>query len=235
LGILKTLTEKKNTRVDGQEPKRRGPKPDSKPALTRRQELNRQAQRTHRERKELYIKGLEVEVNRLKDNFANVARDKMSLAEENRQLKQLLGTHGINWNGNGGAEDFNVSDFTNINNHVNGNSNRGPSSTGYTSGSSISGTYASGSAAYSPPPHSNGARSLNQSPTSPHHFNSNGVMNMNGNLNGSRQHQGLSSLHNEDYEQQAGIDFVLTSESRLELERFFPQGNFKSRTRPSLL
>jgi len=31
--------------VEGQEPKRRGPKPDSKPALTRRQELNRQAQR----------------------------------------------------------------------------------------------------------------------------------------------------------------------------------------------
>lgn len=31
--------------VDGQPPKRRGPKPDSKPALTRRQELNRQAQR----------------------------------------------------------------------------------------------------------------------------------------------------------------------------------------------
>jgi hypothetical protein len=63
LGFLKTLTEKKNTRgklpcdstqqynsidqfpVDGQPPKRRGPKPDSKPALTRRQELNRQAQR----------------------------------------------------------------------------------------------------------------------------------------------------------------------------------------------
>jgi hypothetical protein len=39
------LTEKKNTRVDGQPLKRRGPKPDSKPALTRRQELNRQAQR----------------------------------------------------------------------------------------------------------------------------------------------------------------------------------------------
>lgn len=30
---------------DGEKPKRRGPKPDSKPALTRRQELNRQAQR----------------------------------------------------------------------------------------------------------------------------------------------------------------------------------------------
>jgi hypothetical protein len=45
LGFLKTLTEKKSTRVDGQPLKRRGPKPDSKPALTRRQELNRQAQR----------------------------------------------------------------------------------------------------------------------------------------------------------------------------------------------
>ena len=31
--------------ADGNTPKRRGPKPDSKPALTRRQELNRQAQR----------------------------------------------------------------------------------------------------------------------------------------------------------------------------------------------
>jgi hypothetical protein len=34
-----------NSRLDGQPPKRRGPKPDSKPAQTRRQELNRQAQR----------------------------------------------------------------------------------------------------------------------------------------------------------------------------------------------
>lgn len=68
LNFLKNLTEKKTTRgmmiisppahprhtptdsssflqSDGQPPKRRGPKPDSKPALTRRQELNRQAQR----------------------------------------------------------------------------------------------------------------------------------------------------------------------------------------------
>lgn len=63
-GFFKNLTEKKTTRgmfledrethvarfsdagrLDGQPPKRRGPKPDSKPALTRRQELNRQAQR----------------------------------------------------------------------------------------------------------------------------------------------------------------------------------------------
>lgn len=65
LGFLKSLAEKKTTRgkiacaeahsgraggetdycIDGQPTKRRGPKPDSKPALTRRQELNRQAQR----------------------------------------------------------------------------------------------------------------------------------------------------------------------------------------------
>lgn len=32
--------------ADGSQPKKRGPKPDSKPALTRRQELNRQAQRS---------------------------------------------------------------------------------------------------------------------------------------------------------------------------------------------
>jgi len=59
-GFFKSLTEKKTTRgqssrcqllydthasTDGQPAKRRGPKPDSKPALTRRQELNRQAQR----------------------------------------------------------------------------------------------------------------------------------------------------------------------------------------------
>lgn len=44
LTFIKTFTDKKLTR-DGQPAKRRGPKPDSKPALTRRQELNRQAQR----------------------------------------------------------------------------------------------------------------------------------------------------------------------------------------------
>lgn len=165
--------------------------------------------RTHRERKELYIKGLELEVNRLKESFSNISRDKMSLADENRQLKQLLATHGITWNGNGGAEEFNVSHFTDINTHINGNGNRGPGSTGYTSSGSISGTYASGSAGYSPPPISNGPRSLNHSPTSPHQFvSSNGVLNINGNSSNGRS-QGLGSLSSEEYDQ-AGIDFVLT-------------------------
>jgi len=46
MGFLKGFggMQKKITR-DGQPAKRRGPKPDSKPAQTRRQELNRQAQR----------------------------------------------------------------------------------------------------------------------------------------------------------------------------------------------
>ncbi|RDW84317.1 hypothetical protein BP6252_01907 [Coleophoma cylindrospora] len=139
LGFLKNLTEKKTTRVDGQPPKRRGPKPDSKPALTRRQELNRQAQRTHRERKELYIKALEQEVLRLKENFSNVTRDKDSLAEENRQLKALLAQHGIPWTGSGGVDELAIS-----------------GSNGYTSSGSISGSYGPGSAGFTPPPQSQG-------------------------------------------------------------------------------
>ncbi|KAL3497097.1 hypothetical protein BJX62DRAFT_3019 [Aspergillus germanicus] len=101
--------QKKTTR-DGQPPKRRGPKPDSKPALTRRQELNRQAQRTHRERKEKYIKDLETEVARLREAYtqeisaANLAvhqhREMVgSLTEENNMLKEILATHNINFEG----------------------------------------------------------------------------------------------------------------------------------------
>merc|ERR1711915_482262 len=95
-GFFKNLSEKKITR-DGQPPKRRGPKPDSKPAMTRRQELNRQAQRTHRERKEMYIKALEQEVLRLKETFGTTSRERDQFAEENRRLKELLAAHGIRY------------------------------------------------------------------------------------------------------------------------------------------
>ncbi|KAL4806359.1 hypothetical protein BDV18DRAFT_126417 [Aspergillus unguis] len=98
---------KKTTR-DGQPAKRRGPKPDSKPALTRRQELNRQAQRTHRERKEQYIRALESEVARLREAYtqeisaANLAvhqhREMFnSVSEKNNLLKEILATHNINF------------------------------------------------------------------------------------------------------------------------------------------
>ncbi|KAL2816241.1 hypothetical protein BDW59DRAFT_11411 [Aspergillus cavernicola] len=99
--------QKKTTR-DGQPAKRRGPKPDSKPALTRRQELNRQAQRTHRERKEQYIRALESEVARLREAYtqeisaANLAvhqhREMVnSVTEENKMLKELLASQNINF------------------------------------------------------------------------------------------------------------------------------------------
>ncbi|KAG8350346.1 hypothetical protein FVEN_g11493 [Fusarium venenatum] len=92
--IYKSLTDKRTTR-DGNPPKKRGPKPNSKPALTRRQELNRQAQRTHRERKELYIKALEDEVLRLKEVFSNVSLDRERLADENKRLRDTLAQAGL--------------------------------------------------------------------------------------------------------------------------------------------
>ena len=100
--------------ADGQPPKRRGPKPDSKPALTRRQELNRQAQRsvgyvigarfpiqanhhcrTHRERKEQYIKCLEQEVLHLKESYASCAKQRDAWEVEARRLTDILVAHGI--------------------------------------------------------------------------------------------------------------------------------------------
>ncbi|KAJ5404366.1 hypothetical protein N7509_004237 [Penicillium cosmopolitanum] len=93
---------------DAQAPKRRGPKPDSKPALTRRQELNRQAQRTHRERKEQYMRALETEVSRLREAYtteisdANVQLQQhkevlQSVRTENDILKEILIAHGIHY------------------------------------------------------------------------------------------------------------------------------------------
>ncbi|KAM4059385.1 bZIP transcription factor [Hirsutella rhossiliensis] len=104
VGFFKSLADKRATR-DTNPPKRRGPKPDSKPALTRRQELNRQAQRTHRERKEHYIKALEDEVLRLKELYSTISQDKNKLAEENKQLREALAQHGIPYLG-GGQDDL---------------------------------------------------------------------------------------------------------------------------------
>ncbi|RDA90919.1 hypothetical protein CP533_4461 [Ophiocordyceps camponoti-saundersi (nom. inval.)] len=105
LNFLKSLADKRATR-DNNPPKRRGPKPDSKPALTRRQELNRQAQRTHRERKELYIKALEDEVLRLKELYGNVSLEKEKLVEANRQLRDALAQNGIQFIPTAGQENL---------------------------------------------------------------------------------------------------------------------------------
>ncbi|KAE8552282.1 hypothetical protein TMatcc_002307 [Talaromyces marneffei ATCC 18224] len=106
-GFLKALgAGTKKTKGDGQPAKRRGPKPDSKPALTRRQELNRQAQRTHRERKEQYIRALESELSRLREVYSvdiNTSNQKIqqqqetiqSLRTENNRLMGILKECGI--------------------------------------------------------------------------------------------------------------------------------------------
>ncbi|KAK9770612.1 hypothetical protein AB5N19_05323 [Seiridium cardinale] len=189
LGFLKTLTEKKTTR-DGQQPKRRGPKPDSKPALTRRQELNRQAQRTHRERKELYIKALEDEVLRLKEVFSNVTQDKDKLAEENRQLKMLLSQNGLA----GSMDDI-------ISNPSLGYNTSSPSVSGR------SGSYAPGSTAtaYTPP--------MTSQSSAPSLSASSQMMGVQQHpLQHQSQHtRNVSQQQRVDYEQ-AGIDFVLTLE-----------------------
>ncbi|KAJ4372262.1 hypothetical protein N0V83_004036 [Neocucurbitaria cava] len=185
-GFFKSLTEKKTTR-DGQPPKRRGPKPDSKPAMTRRQELNRQAQRTHRERKEMYIKALEQEVIRLKDTFAATSRERDAFAEENRKLRELLMAHGIS---------FDLSSPTN------GMAHTGTPSYGSSSGS-MSG-YGPGSAStdYTSPPQSLQHRGsishdpLNQQPL---------------NLQHQAQQANPHQQTGMDYDQ-IGIDFVLTLE-----------------------
>ncbi|XXG93987.1 hypothetical protein Hte_000238 [Hypoxylon texense] len=186
LNFLKSLNDKRTTR-DGQQPKRRGPKPDSKPALTRRQELNRQAQRTHRERKELYIKALEDEVLRLKEIYSNVSQDKDKLAEENRQLKTLLQQNGLSLGSGAGVDD--------VGNGL---------SPGYTSSGSISGSYAPGSSntAYTPP-----LTSMSSPPSMS--VSSQGIGGQPQARSLSQQQQPQPGQSHVDYEQ-AGIDFVLT-------------------------
>jgi hypothetical protein len=136
--------------------------------------------RTHRERKELYIKALEQEVLRLKDNFSRVTRDKETLADENRALKLLLAQHGIPWTGTGG-----VAELTRL------------GSTGYSSSGSMSGSYAAGSQEFSPPPQNSNLSPTNAS-LSPAMGRANG--------RSLAQHQIQRDV---DYDQ-AGIDFVLT-------------------------
>ncbi|KAK4142594.1 uncharacterized protein C8A04DRAFT_29718 [Dichotomopilus funicola] len=191
LDFLRSVNGKKTTR-DGQPQKRRGPKPDSKPAMTRRQELNRQAQRTHRERKELYIKALEDEVLRLKEIFSHIAQDKERLAEENRQLKAMLVQNGLNVSLPAGS----VFDDQMSN----------PSG-GYSSSASLSGSHVPASSqttAFTPPPPLSGGRSPNSAAYSypqPQQQQ--------------QQHPGQAKLGNPtpmlDYEQ-VGIDFVLSLE-----------------------
>jgi hypothetical protein len=120
---------------------------------------------------------------RLKENYSLVSRDKETLAEENRQLKQLLAQHGISWTGSGGVDEL----TRNL-------------SVGYTSSGSISGSYAAaGSQANSPPP-----RNYSSNNTNPKYANASSPNGIHGrSMAGQQVQQGV------DYDQ-AGIDFVLT-------------------------
>ena len=51
--------------------------------------------RTHRERKEIYIKALEEQVMTLKETYTGTVQERNAVAEENRRLKELLRLHGI--------------------------------------------------------------------------------------------------------------------------------------------
>ncbi|BDD64402.1 hypothetical protein MAP00_009227 [Monascus purpureus] len=104
--VFKFFGGSKTVTRDGKPAKRRGPKPDSKPALTRRQQLNRQAQRSHRERKAQYIRSLETEISSLREAYfkdissANASLQQHrhivdSLNKENDALKRILSAHGI--------------------------------------------------------------------------------------------------------------------------------------------
>ncbi|KAF2160263.1 hypothetical protein M409DRAFT_70604 [Zasmidium cellare ATCC 36951] len=94
-----------------QRKKKPGPKRDAKPAPSEKLERNRQAQRTHRERKEQYTKELELEVLRLKELFVTASRerdgassardellserdrlfaDNQKLLEENQRMREII-------------------------------------------------------------------------------------------------------------------------------------------------
>lgn len=118
----------------------------------------------------------------MKENFSLASRDKNNLAEENRQLKELLAQHGIPWNGTGGVDEL----------------TRNTSNGGYTSSGSISGSYAHGSSSYSPPPPSNSSNQHFQSVSPPTVGGTSGRS-----MNQQQAQPGV------DYDQ-AGIDFVLT-------------------------
>ncbi|KAF3120016.1 hypothetical protein TWF569_011922 [Orbilia oligospora] len=55
------------------------------------------AQRTHRERKEAYLRQLESEITRLREAFSIVTKEKTSLTNENAELKKFLALHGLSW------------------------------------------------------------------------------------------------------------------------------------------
>jgi hypothetical protein len=146
--------------------------------------------RTHRERKELYIKALEDEVLRLKEIFSNMSTDKEKLADENKQLKHVLVQNGITWSG---AQDDLISN----------------PSIGYTSSPSASGSYAPGSHTAFTPPLTSQSTAPSVSPSSHAPPSSSTPQMLGGQHLRNANVQQANSGRSVDFEQ-AGIDFVLT-------------------------
>lgn len=148
--------------------------------------------RTHRERKELYIKALEQEVLRLKDTFAETARERDKVLHENSRLKALLAQHGISYDFGDSPVKFQRE-----------NSGYGPSSSG-----SISGSYHQGSESsnFSPPPLPNGL---------PLAMPNGQMQPNNGTMQNGRTRSNMAQLPSNrvDYDQ-IGVDFVLTYDSQ---------------------
>ena len=149
-----------------------------------RTKCTHQIYRTHRERKEMYIKALEQEVLRLKETFGTTSRERDQFAEENRRLKELLMAHGINFDSiasPAGGLAVNIG------------------SSAYSSSGSVSGGYGPGSVStgYTSPPsvrHRNGSISQDMMMPSTMH------------THGMQPSQQVGEL---DYDQ-IGVDFVLT-------------------------
>lgn len=150
----------------------------------------RKPYRTHRERKELYIKALEDEVLRLKEIYSDVSQDKTQLAEENKLLRDMLSQHSLTFS------DLPVRQYESSNPdnaYMHGSSaasdslqfqDSGASSSGFSPGLASQASGPSLSPTSGPPVHVGGDQL-------PHHMQQ------------SFQKDGI------DYEQ-AGIDFVLT-------------------------
>lgn len=145
--------------------------------------------RTHRERKEMYIKALEEEVLRLKDVYTESARERDKVQQENLRLKALLQQHGISYDFGDSPVKFQRENSTGY----------GPSSSG-----SISGSYPPGSEStgFSPPP--NGLP-IHMPVT--HQQQYNGAM--------QQSHVSMAQLPSNqvDYDQ-TGVDFVLAYASQ---------------------
>jgi hypothetical protein len=147
-------------------------------------ELYTDHRRTHRERKEMYIKALEQEVLRLKESFSITTQERDAYAEENRKLRELLASHGISY-------DFAANPITFTREH----SGYGPSSSGSISGSYRPATESSNNNFSPPHLHSQLSNESIPPPQPP------------------QRHLAQLPSNRLDYDQ-VGIDFVLTYDSQ---------------------